>query len=212
MPRLVILSGPSGGGKTTIARTLEQGRGDVGFSISATTRPPRANEREGVDYYFFARDVFEQQRDQGAFLEWAEYAGHLYGTLESEVERLLSEGRHVLLDIEVQGAEQIRRARPDAIALFVIPPSAGALLERLLGRRTESHEQVARRARQADRELALALSYDHVVVNDRLDRAVQAVGGVIDGNADAAPAPADEADRIEEMRQAIRAWLEQSGD
>jgi guanylate kinase len=204
---LVILSGPSGGGKTTIARRLEGARDDVGFSVSATTRAPRANERDGVDYYFFGRDAFERRRAEGAFLEWAEYAGQLYGTLESEVERLFAKGSHVLLDIEVQGAEQVRRARSDAVAVFVIPPSADALLERLTGRRTETPDQVARRVQQADRELAVADTYEWIVVNDRVDLAVQAVAGIIDGEPAAAPTPDREAARIAGIRLALEAWL-----
>jgi guanylate kinase len=212
MPRLVILSGPSGGGKTTIARELERARDDVGFSVSATTRPPRGNERDGVDYYFFGRETFERRRAEGAFLEWAEYAGKLYGTLESEVERLLATGRHALLDIEVQGAEQVRRARPDAVAVFVVPPSADALLERLTCRRTETPDQVVRRVEQADRELAAADTYEWIVVNDRVDRAVRAVAGIIDGKPNAAPAPDREATRIAEIRLALEAWLERHRD
>ncbi|MBE0591503.1 MAG: guanylate kinase [Gemmatimonadales bacterium] len=182
-PRLVILSAPSGGGKTTIARRLEASRRDVGFSVSATTRTPRANEREGVDYYFFPREEFLRRTEAGEFLEWAEYAGHLYGTLTAEVDRLFARGKHVLLDIEVQGAEQVRRRRKDALAIFILPPSADELVRRLAGRRSETREQLARRIAQADRELEAALGYDRVVVNDDLDGAVEAVSGFIDGRA-----------------------------
>jgi len=182
-PRLVILSAPSGGGKTTIARRLEASRRDVGFSVSATTRTPRANERDGVDYYFFPREEFLRRTEAGEFLEWAEYAGHLYGTLTAEVDRLFARGKHVLLDIEVQGAEQVRRRRKDALAIFILPPSADELVRRLAGRRSETREQLARRIAQADRELEAALGYDRVVVNDDLDGAVEAVSGFIDGRA-----------------------------
>jgi guanylate kinase len=179
----VILSAPSGGGKTTIARRLEASRRDVGFSVSATTRTPRENERDGVDYYFFPREEFLRRTEAGEFLEWAEYAGHLYGTLTAEVDRLFARGKHVLLDIEVQGAEQVRRRRKDALAIFILPPSADELVRRLAGRRSETREQLAQRIAQADRELEAALGYDRVVVNDDLDGAVEAVSGFIDGRA-----------------------------
>ena len=184
--RVVILSAPSGGGKTTIARRLEARRSDVGFSVSATTRAPRENEREGIDYFFFPRAEFLRRAEAGEFLEWAEYAGELYGTLTAEVDRLLSRGCHVLLDIEVQGAEQVRRRRADALAIFIVPPTAAELLRRLAGRRSETREQLARRIAQADRELEAASGYDFVVVNDDLDRAVEAVSGILDGRADGA--------------------------
>jgi guanylate kinase len=206
---LVILSAPSGGGKTTIARRLERTRGDVGFSVSATTRPPRENERDGVDYYFFTRDEFRRRRDAGEFLEWAEYAGHLYGTLRAEINRYLAQDRHVLLDIEVQGAAQVRRARPEALAIFVVPPSAAALLERLTGRQTEASGEVVRRVAQADRELEAAGEYDVVVVNDELDRAVRAVSRVIDGAQGVALTPTEAAPIVAAIRHGLRTWLDQ---
>jgi guanylate kinase len=191
-PRLVILSAPSGSGKTTIARRLEASRDDVEFSVSATTRTPRENEQNGVDYYFFARDEFERRRAAGAFVEWSEHFGALYGTLKDEVDRILRAGRHALLDIDVQGAAQVRDARADAVAVFVLPPSADALLERLARRSTESTEQLRRRLERADRELADARSFDHVVVNDDLEEAVAAVGAIIDRRLEA-PAHDNEA-------------------
>lgn len=181
MPRLVILSAPSGSGKTTIARRVERSRADVAFSVSATTRAPRENERNGVDYHFFSPEEFRRRIDAGEFLEWAEYAGHMYGTLAPEVARLADAGKHVLLDIEVQGAAQVRRARPDAVAIFILPPSAKVLLDRLQGRRTETDTQFRRRVEQAVRELDEAASFDHLVINDALDAAVAAVSAIIDG-------------------------------
>jgi guanylate kinase len=159
-------------------------RRDVGFSVSATTRPPRENERHSVDYYFYTREEFCRRRDAGEFLEWAEYSGHLYGTLNTEVERELARGRHVLLDIEIQGARQVRARRRDAVAIFVLPPSAEVLMTRLRGRGSESPEEVQHRLARADDELQAAPDFDHVVVNDRLDRALDEIAEIIDGGGD----------------------------
>src|SRR5690606_17584084 len=127
----LILSAPSGGGKTTIARELLQRRGDLGYSVSATTRPRREGEVDGRDYHFLTRTAFLERVEQGDFAEWAEVHGNLYGTLRSEVKRLLSSGRHVVMDIDVQGAEQFRRAFPDSVLVFLLPPSASILAARL---------------------------------------------------------------------------------
>lgn len=204
-PRLVILAAPSGSGKTTIARRLEAARSDIGFSVSGTTRAPRENEQNGVDYHFFSPEEFRRRVDAGEFLEWAEYAGHQYGTLAPEVERLIDQGRHVLLDIEVQGAAQVREARPDTVAIFLLPPSVDVLMQRLTGRRTESDAQQRRRMARADRELAQALSFDHIVVNDDLDTAVAAVSAIIDGRA-AMPA-ANKTEYVAELRRELRARM-----
>ncbi len=177
---LVILSSPSGAGKTTIARRLLMARSDVAFSVSATTRPPRGNERDGVDYVFLSRDEFLVRQERGAFLEWAEYGGHLYGTVRATVDELLAQGRHVILDIEVQGAAQVREQRDDAVAIFVLPPSGAALRSRLRGRGSEEPAALAARLRQAGRELEQAATYDYVVVNEDLDEAVAAVGAIIE--------------------------------
>jgi guanylate kinase len=205
-PRLVILSAPSGSGKTTIARRLEATRDDVEFSVSATTRPPRENERNGVDYHFFAREEFERRSGAGAFVEWSEHFGALYGTLKGEVDRILGAGHHVLLDIDVQGAAQVLEARTDALAVFVLPPSADVLMDRLTRRRTESAEQLRGRLDRADRELAEAASFDHVVVNDELEAAVAAVSAIIDGRLDA-PAQSKR-DYVAALRRELQARME----
>ncbi|HVH69287.1 MAG TPA: guanylate kinase [Gemmatimonadales bacterium] len=182
-PRVVVLAAPSGGGKTTIARELLRRHPEAfGYSVSATTRKPRADERDGAAYHFLTPEEFRRRVQAGDFLEWAEYAGESYGTLRTEVERVLASGRHVVLDIEVKGARQVRKAypRPASVIMFVIPPSPRVLIERLRGRRTESEAQLQRRVEIASREVETARSefgsvYDHVLVNDDLDTAVQEV-------------------------------------
>ncbi len=179
-PIFLVLSSPSGGGKTTIARMLQQGREDVGYSVSATTRAARAGERDGVDYHFLSRDEFMRRVAAGEFLEYATYNGNLYGTLRSEVERILAAGQHVVLDIEIQGARQVRAAFPSALLVFVLPPSARVLATRLTGRGTDDPERVRERLTLAAEELAAVTEYDYVVVNDDLFAAVASVTAVLD--------------------------------
>lgn len=179
-PFPIILSSPSGGGKTTIAHQLLERRMDVGYSVSCTTRAPRPSEREGTDYYFLTRDEFLARRVQGDFAESAEVHGNLYGTLKSEIRRVLDTDRHVILDIDVQGARQIQAAFPKAVTIFVLPPSGEVLLERLQRRKTESPEQLVARLNSALQELRAVEEYEYVVVNDDLDRAVQRVNAIID--------------------------------
>ena len=177
---LVVLSSPSGGGKTTIAHALLAARQDLGFSISATTRAARDTEQDGTDYHFLSAQEFDRRREAGAFLEWAEYGGYLYGTLEAEVDRVLAGGQHVVLDIEIQGAAQIRQRRSDAVSIFVLPPSADVLIQRLTKRASDDRESLARRLTQAGIELQQAEHYDYVVVNDDLAQAVADVAAIID--------------------------------
>jgi guanylate kinase len=180
IPFPIILSAPSGAGKTTIARRLLQARSDVGYSVSCTTRAARPGEVDGEHYHFVSREEFEARRERGEFAEWAPVHGNLYGTLRSEVERVLAGGRHVLMDIDVQGARQFARAFRDAVLVFVIPPSAEVLRERLAGRETESPAMLALRLRNARDELAAVDEYDYVVVNDKLEKAIKYVSSVID--------------------------------
>jgi len=210
-PRLVILSAPSGGGKTSIAHLLEARRDDVGFSVSATTRAPRAGEQNGVDYWFLSRSEFLRRTEAGEFLEWAEYAGHLYGTLNAEVDRLLDHGKHVILDIEVQGAAQVRRRRVDALAIFIVPPTAEDLLRRLAGRRSETRDEIARRIAQADRELEAAPAFEHLVVNDDLERAAAAVGAIIDGKSEGEVPPEERGALVASLRADLRRELDTYG-
>ena len=183
-PRVVVLSAPSGGGKTTITKALLARRPDVGFSVSATTRRPRPGEQNHVAYHFLTRDEFARRRDAGEFVEWAEYAGEWYGTLKSEVDRVLHSGKHVVLDIEIQGARQVeqRYPAPQSIGIFILPPSAAAWTERLLGRGTESPAALARRLEQAIAEIRQSRTWRHIVINDDLDGAVEEVSKIIDAD------------------------------
>ena len=179
-PFPIILSAPSGGGKTTIARRLLADRGDLGYSVSCTTRAPRAGEVHGRDYFFLSDAEFEAARDRGEFAEWAPVHGNLYGTLRREVDGVLAAGRHVLMDIDIEGARQFMRAFPASVGIFVLPPSGDVLLSRLNGRASESAESMAVRVRNARDEVAAAREYEYVVVNDDLARAVAQVASIVD--------------------------------
>lgn len=180
MPFPIILSSPSGGGKTTIAHRLLSERGDVGYSVSATTRPPREGEVPGKDYHFLSTAEFSRGQKGGKFAEFAKVHGYLYGTLRSEVNRVLSSGRHVIMDIDVQGARQFARAFPDSVLIFVLPPSAEVLVERLAMRGTEDAKSLIRRFKSAKAELKAIDLYEYVIVNDEIDSAVAAVSTIID--------------------------------
>jgi guanylate kinase len=179
-PFPLILSSPSGGGKTTIARLLLQRREDVGYSISCTTRRPRPGEVDGKDYHFLSYDDFVQRRERGEFAESADVHGNMYGTLKAEIERVFGTGRHVVMDIDIQGARQFVAAYPESVLVFLLPPSAETLLGRLTGRNTEAPEAVLRRLTGARDELAAVGSYQYVVVNDDLERAYVQVASIVD--------------------------------
>lgn len=172
---LLVLSGPSGVGKTTITRVVRERIADAVFSISATTRPRTSGEAEGVDYFFLTEDEFKARIAADAFLEYASYAGHWYGTLRDQVERALADGKLIMLDIDVQGARQVREHMPEMLGVFIMPPSEDELLERLRHRRREDEAAIQKRFAQAKREIAEAQEaglYDALIVNDDLDRAV----------------------------------------
>jgi guanylate kinase len=179
-PFLLVLSAPSGGGKTTVAKALLAAREDLGYSVSATTRAPRPEERDGTDYHFISRAEFDRRLVAGEFLESAEYGGHRYGTLAAEVDRMLESGRHVVLDVEVRGARVIRERCQNVVSVFIIPPSAQALVNRLGGRKTERPNDLVRRLRRAVEELDEAHQYDYVVVNTDRTQAVAEVAAIID--------------------------------
>jgi len=179
-PFPVILSAPSGGGKTSIARELLAAREDLGYSVSCTTRTPRPGEMDGRDYFFLSRAEFARRRERGEFAESAEVHGNLYGTLRSEVQRVLDAGKHVIMDIDVQGAQQFLRVFPQSVTIFVLPPSGDVLLDRLRQRQTESKDQLAKRLLSALQELQAVEWYEYVVVNDELAKAVHRVSAIID--------------------------------
>jgi guanylate kinase len=176
----IILSSPSGGGKTTIAQKLLAARRDVGYSVSCTTRPARDGEKDGRDYHFRSLKDFKRGQAAGEFAESAEVHGHLYGTLRSEVDRVLSSGKHVIMDIDVQGSRQFAAAYPDSVLIFILPPSAEALIARLETRGTEEPKSLIRRFRSAIDELKAIDLYQYVVVNDEVDSAVAAISSIIE--------------------------------
>src|SRR4051794_15038584 len=152
---------------------------ELEMSVSATTRRPRPGETHGVAYWFLTDEDFASRVDDGDFVEWAEYSGRRYGTLRSELDRILATGRPVVLEIEVQGARQVRQAMPEAVQVFIVPPSLDALRTRLIGRGTDDSEEVERRLRVAEQELAAQSEFGHVVVNDRLEDALDQLVGIV---------------------------------
>ena len=204
----VALCAPSGTGKTTVARALVAASDDLVFSISVTTRPARRGERDGVDYRFVSRERFEAMVADGAMLEWAKVHGELYGTPRSNLEEAEKRGRVLILDIDVQGAEQAVRARPDTVTIFLLPPSAGALLERLRDRGSEDPGTLATRLETAQRELEVVDRFDYVVVNERVDDAVGAVRSIIAAERSRLSRQAAE---IAALRASLKSGLESAG-
>jgi guanylate kinase len=203
----VVLAAPSGTGKTTLARRLVEDD-DYAFSISATTRKPRPHERDGVDYTFVDRGRFEEMVGAGELAEWAEVHGQLYGTPRSQLEDAARRGVHVVLDIDVQGARQMRDAAPDTKLIFVLPPDVDTLLSRLTGRGTEKPAEVARRLRTALEELQAVAVFDYVVVNDDLEQCLARIRAIASGEVEAMGHDAVEHD-VEEFRSEIRRILDE---
>ncbi|NJK41395.1 MAG: guanylate kinase [Acaryochloridaceae cyanobacterium SU_2_1] len=172
---LIVLTGPSGVGKGTLLRQLTQRHPALYVTVSATTRPPRPGEVEGQDYYFLTREQFQTHIDHDQFLEWAEYAGQFYGTLREPVFAQLQLGRRVILEIELQGARQVRQRMPEAFLIFICPPTWADLEKRIRGRGQDSEQAIRRRLEQAKLELAAAEEFDFQLINDDLETALQAL-------------------------------------
>ncbi len=200
---LFVVSAPSGTGKTTVCRRLLERDPGLALSISHTTRRPRPGEVPGRDYHFVSHRAFREMVERGAFVEFAEYGGNLYGTSEAELERILASGRDALLEIEVQGAAQIRQRRPDARLIFLLPPSLEVLEARLRGRGTDDEDAIQKRLALARRELAAAPNFDYAVVNDDLDRTVEALLEIVEAERRGDPGPV----RARHGREAVVARL-----
>ena len=178
--RLIVISGPSGAGKSTVVFKAIEGRNDMCFSTSVTTRKPRPNEVDGREYFFVDLDRFKEMVDNDELLEHAEYVANSYGTPRKYVEDKLESGMNVLLDIEVQGAAQAKQKLPEAVTVFLAPPGLDALERRLRGRGTESEDTIRARLETARREMAAAPNYDYTVINDDPDRASRELGAILD--------------------------------
>jgi guanylate kinase len=179
MARVFVITGPSGVGKGTLIRGLLARVPGLELAVSATTRKPRAGERDGADYHFLSDEEFDRLVAEGGFVEHATYSGNRYGTLRSELEQRLARGAGVVLEIELQGARQVRATMPEAVQIFIAPPSEEALRARLVGRGTDDAEQVERRLEAAKRELAARHEFAHVVVNDRLEEALDRLEAIV---------------------------------
>ena len=174
-----VVSGPSGVGKSTVLRALFRGRDDLYFSVSATTRAPRKGEVDGVHYHFIDVSRFQKLIEGDALLEYAEYVGNFYGTPKKFVDQAMGEGRDVILDIEVQGAMQVKAKRPETVRIFIAPPSWDELERRLKGRGTDSDEKIQKRLLRAKTELQTAAVYDYFVINDTVERAVRELNAIM---------------------------------
>ena len=181
---MFVITGPSGVGKGTLIRGLMERLPQLELSVSATTRQPRPGEQDGVDYHFLSAEEFDRRIAAGDFVEHADYAGRRYGTLRSELDRRVGAGVPVVLEIEVQGARQVREAMPEAVQVFIAPPSLEALRTRLIGRGTDDQGEVERRLHVAEQELAAQSEFGHVVVNDRLEDALDELAAVVGASLD----------------------------
>lgn len=183
--RLFVIAAPSGAGKTSLVRALMQKDPSLRFSISYTTRPPRPSEKEGHDYFFVTREEFDRKAAAGEFLEYAQVFDHSYSTPRRQVEEALAAGQDLILEIDWQGAQQVRKAMPECVSIFILPPSRAALEERLRERRTDSSEVIARRLRDAVADMSHWKEFDYVIVNAHFDEALEALREIIAGRGQA---------------------------
>ena len=183
--RLYVVAAPSGAGKTSLVKALMKQEPQLGVAISHTTRPQRREEKDGLNYHFVDKARFRQMIEADEFLEWAEVFGNLYGTSKKEVNRLLTQGQHLILEIDWQGAQQIRRALPDARTIFILPPSYKALHERLLARAQDDAASVERRMASALEETSHYAEFDYLIVNDSFETALEQMNDIIKGRGEA---------------------------
>lgn len=196
---LIVLSGPSGVGKGTVCKALRECSPDIVYSVSATTRSPRAGEVDGVNYFFKSREHFQQLIEQDQMLEWAEYVGNLYGTPRKFVEDTLNSGKDIILEIEVQGALKVKQKFPNGVFIFLLPPSLTELENRIVGRGTESEETIRSRMSVALEEIAMMEQYDYAIVNDQVDLACQRIRSILTA----------EHCRKDRMVMKIKNWMEE---
>ena len=176
---IIVLSAPSGSGKTTVVQRVLDSIDEIEFSISYTTRPRRSAEQDGVDYHFITAESFENKVEKGDFLEWAKVHGNFYGTGRAEAEAICAQGRDVMLDVDVQGADQVRRAKHDAVSVFMLPPSFQVLEQRLRGRRSDDPEHIEVRLAAARKEIDRCREYDYVIVNEDIDCSAELLRSII---------------------------------
>lgn len=180
--KLFIISGSSGVGKGTLIKEFLKKAKDISLSVSSTTRSPRPGEVHGVNYFYTTQKEFEQDVENGAFLEWAEFGGNRYGTNKNRVQEMLNSGKNVLLEIEVQGAKQVKEKMPEAVSIFILPPSKEELENRLRGRNTETEEAIQKRMKAIEFETQESVNYDYKVVNDTIERAVEEIFEIYEKN------------------------------
>lgn len=178
-PLMLIISGPAGTGKGTVVKKLIQNHSDIALSISMTTRQPRGKEQDGVEYHFASREEFMELIENDGFYEYAQYCGNFYGSPKKPVEQWLSEGKNVVLEIEVQGCEKVKKENPEAVSIFVMPPSMQELESRLRGRNTETEESIQKRLARAVEEIKKSNEYDYIIINDTVERCAEDIACII---------------------------------